>query len=119
MATNYNYHPSGGYAGYLGDAPDKKLNKFVVENDRVHEIHDVIVHKFNLGDVEDPEIYAAEPIYNWQQTEQGKWVMEHAVEAPVWHRWLEPISYSQNYAIMARLKGPDYTYYALKWGQIT
>ena len=29
-----------------------------------------------MGDVEDPEIYCAEPIYQWQQTPAGKWCME-------------------------------------------
>ena len=44
----------------------------------------LIVHKFRLGDVEDPEIYAAEPLYQWQISEQGKWVMENAVDTPEW-----------------------------------
>ena len=32
----------------------------------------MIFHQFNLGDVEDPDIYAAQPIWEWQQTEKGK-----------------------------------------------
>jgi hypothetical protein len=47
---------------------------------------DVKVHEFNMGDVEDPDLYAAQPLYEWQQSEQGKWIMEHAVEPPFWHR---------------------------------
>ena len=34
------------------------------------------VHTFNMGDVEDPEIYVAGPLFDWQQTEKGKWIME-------------------------------------------
>lgn len=30
-----------------------------------------------MGDVEDPEIYIAQPIYEFQQTDKGKWMMEH------------------------------------------
>lgn len=30
-----------------------------------------------MGDVEDPALYAAQPIWEWQQTEHGRWVMEH------------------------------------------
>lgn len=30
-----------------------------------------------MGDVEDPELYAAQPLYEWQQTEQGQWVMKN------------------------------------------
>jgi len=42
------------------------------------------VYEFPMGDTEDPEIFAAEPLYRWEkETEQGQWVMEHAVEQPV------------------------------------
>jgi len=34
-------------------------------------------HSFLLGDVEDPDIYVAAPLYDWQQTTKGKWVMEN------------------------------------------
>lgn len=35
-------------------------------------------HTFTMGDVEDPDIYAAQPIWEWQQTPKGQWVMENA-----------------------------------------
>lgn len=35
------------------------------------------VHEFKMGDVEDPDIVVAQPIYEWQQTEFGKWCMKH------------------------------------------
>lgn len=35
-------------------------------------------HSFSLGDCEDPELYAAQPIWEWQQTEHGRWVTDHA-----------------------------------------
>ena len=31
-----------------------------------------------MGDVDDVDIYVAQPIYEWQQTDQGKWAMQHA-----------------------------------------
>jgi hypothetical protein len=37
-----------------------------------------ILHEFLMGDVEDPEIYMAAPIYEWQQTAEGKFCMEKA-----------------------------------------
>ena len=37
-------------------------------------------HTFRMGDVEDPEIFAAQPIYEWQQTTHGQWVMENAYD---------------------------------------
>jgi hypothetical protein len=40
-------------------------------------MHQITFHTIGLGDVEDPEIYAAEPIFAWQKTEKGQWVMAH------------------------------------------
>jgi hypothetical protein len=37
----------------------------------------MIFHKFTLGDCEDPDIYVAGPILEWQKTEKGQWVMKH------------------------------------------
>lgn len=76
---------------------------------------DVKVHEFNMGDVEDPDLYAAQPIYEWQQSDVGKWIMEHAVEKPFWHRTVNPYTFGFTYYIVARLKEQDQTYWALKW----
>jgi hypothetical protein len=93
-------------------------NKFIVINNRVHEIHTVVVHRFRMGDVEDPDIYAAEPLYNWQQSEIGQWVMEKAVDTPEWHRHVDHTTYGYQYAIVAKLKDVDYTFWVLKWGSV-
>jgi hypothetical protein len=84
-------------------------------NDKVVKISDVKVHEFNMGDVEDPDLYAAQPIMDWQESESGKWVMEHAVETPFWHRIVNPYTFGYTYYIIARLKEQDQTYWALKW----
>lgn len=73
------------------------------------------VHKFKLGDVEDPEIYAAQPIYEFQQTEKGKWVMDNAIEEPHWCSFFEPHVYGYQYAIRAKFTEKDYTYFKLKF----
>lgn len=31
-----------------------------------------------MGDVDDVDVYAAQPIYEWQQTPKGQWAMENA-----------------------------------------
>ena len=44
----------------------------VVDEDNqriVQEIHKVVVYKFDLSDVEDPDLYAAEPIWKSKQSE--------------------------------------------------
>lgn len=92
-------------------------HKFIVINNRVHEIYTVVVHRFRMGDVDDPDLYAAQPMWDWQESEIGKWVMERAVDTPEWHRHADPMTFGYQYAIVAKLKDIDYTFWALKWGQ--
>jgi hypothetical protein len=76
---------------------------------------EIVVHTFNVGDVEDPDILAGEPIYDWQQTEAGKWVMENAFEKPSWHRHLDYSIYGYRYQIRARLTPEQITFFELKY----
>jgi hypothetical protein len=108
MAIN-NLHRSE-EANRLSKTPEYKLI-----NNKTVRFNDVKVHEFNMGDVEDPDLYAAEPLWKWQQSEAGQWVMDHAVETPFWHRTVDPASYGHKYYIIARLSEQDQTYWALKW----
>ena len=83
---------------------------------KIQEIKEIVVHKFQLGDVEDPVLYAGEPLWQWQQSEPGKWVMEHAIEPPVWHKQPDLVNYGYQFAISAKLRSEDVTYFKLKWG---
>jgi hypothetical protein len=85
-------------------------------NDVPVKIHNVVVYKFRIADNEEPDLYAAEPIWNWQESEMGQWVMENAVDKPVWERQVDYITYGYQYAIRAKLKEADYLIWALKWG---
>lgn len=96
--------------------PDRHNYEVQVINGIAHRIHKVVVHRFSIGDVDDVEIYAAQPIWEWQQTDQGKWVMAHAIEEPIWDRQTDLMSYNYRFQITAKLIGRDYTYWALKWG---
>jgi hypothetical protein len=109
-------NPFRDFEGYLGEAPTTELHKFMKIDDTVYEIHNVTVHLFSASDSEDPDLYAAGPILDWQQSDKGKWVMKHAMETPMWHRMIDADCFGWKYAITAKLKGPDYTYYVLKWG---
>jgi hypothetical protein len=77
---------------------------------------DVVFHTFRMGDVEDPYLYAAHPIYEWQQTEHGQWVMEHAVSEPTFWCNPDPASFGYRVAIQGKLEEKDYTFFKLKWG---
>jgi hypothetical protein len=102
--------------GPLAEPKNVLLNEYMIIEDHVHKIHKIIVHRFRMGDVEDPDLYAANPIWQWQQTDMGKFVMERSVETPMWHRRMNTSTYGYEYAIEAWLKGADYTFWVLKWG---
>lgn len=87
-----------------------------IQGDRVVEYRDVVVHHFTVGDVEDPELYAAIPIMKWQESEQGQWVMQNAAEPPYYMREVDYVSYGYRFAIVARLAGANITFWELKWG---
>lgn len=72
-----------------------------------------ILYSFNLADVEDPDIYAAAPIYEWQQTAEGKWCMEHA-EDPKYFIRPDDHSYGYRVTVTGILKDKYATLYALK-----
>lgn len=93
-----------------------KVRWIVDDNHNVKEIHKVIVYKFNVGDMEDPDVYAAEPMWNWQQSEPGKFIMEHAIDKPTWHRYTDFNNYGHQYAIEAELEMKKLSEYYLRWG---
>jgi hypothetical protein len=101
--------------GYMADPKDIKTHDVMVFGDRAYKIHTVVVHRFRMGDVEDPDLYAAQPLWEWQESEMGKWVMERAVDTPEWHRQIDVMQYHMQYAVVAKLKDIDYTFWTLKW----
>jgi hypothetical protein len=91
----------------------------VIEQDGqsiVREIHKIVVHRFRVGDTEDPDIYAAEPILDWERGEAGKFIMEHAIGQPEWHRQLDHMTYGYRYIITAELEAKKLSEYYLRWG---
>jgi hypothetical protein len=90
------------------------FNKYSLEGDQVIERKKIIVHSFAMGDVEDPDLYAAEPLWQWQQSEGGRWIMTHAVETPSWHRIPDQLQYGYKFQIRAKLSGPRLTEWLLR-----
>jgi hypothetical protein len=78
-------------------------------------IVECVVHTIKMGDVEDPDLYIAHPIYEWQKTEAGQWVMDNAVDVPMWNRTSDQFNYGHVYTITAKLKAIDHTYFKLKF----
>lgn len=76
---------------------------------------DVVVHEFMLSDVDDPEIFVAGPIWDWQQSPAGAWVMEHAAEKPYWHKQVDTNTYGYRCSIVARLSEANEIFFKLKY----
>lgn len=74
-----------------------------------------VVHSIRMSDSEDPDLYVSQPIYEWQQTEAGKWVMNNAIEKPSWHRIISYDTYGYLYQIKADLTPEQITFFELKF----
>lgn len=99
---------------HLGfDTRDKQL--YQVYDEEVYQRR--LVHTFAMADVDDPHVYVASPIYDWQQTEHGKWVMKHGRD-PTYHILADPISFGHKVAIYAHITPKRWTEYVLRgWYQ--
>lgn len=73
-----------------------------------------VVHDFVMGDCEDPDLYIATPIYEWQQTELGKWVMEHGKD-PTYHIFADPVTFGYKVRITAYVTPKRWTEYCLRF----
>ena len=73
------------------------------------------VHAFNIGDVEDPEIYVAGPLFDWQQTEKGKWIMENAIDKPTFYIDPDPMGMGYRINVLAEFNEKNATFYSLKY----
>jgi len=74
-----------------------------------------VVHTIRMGDVEDPDLFVAQPIWEWQETEQGKWIMENSNPTPSWHRNHDIYDYGYVYQIRAYLTHKQLTFWKLKY----
>ena len=66
-----------------------------------------------MGECDDVEIFAAEPIYEWQQTPEGKWCMEKA-EGVYWTSAIDHNIWGYRIKIIGTLSDKHATFWALK-----
>jgi hypothetical protein len=95
-------------------------NKYYVvktaQGDRVETVKEIVVHSFTMGDIEDPDLHAAQPLYEWEHSDAGQWVMKNAADTPTWYRTINHDSYGYNYQVRAKLMGPALTEWLLRYG---
>jgi hypothetical protein len=96
---------------------DKYYVVKTAQGDRVEEVREVTVFSFTLdGGIEDPEIMAAEPLYDWEHSEHGQWVMRNACDTPTWYKSIDPSSYNYKFIVRAKFMGPALTEMLLRYG---
>lgn len=74
-----------------------------------------VVHTIRLGDVEDPDLMVAEPLYHWEKSEAGQWAMENSNPKPSFHRMVDHLAYGYTYNICIYLTQKQLTYWKLKY----
>ncbi len=94
------------------------LEYFCNEGDELWQMKDPDFIQFAIKELDSIDIYAANPLWEWQESEMGKWVMEHALETPEWHRMTDQFGYGYRYNIIAKLTEQDQTFWTLKWKDI-
>ena len=105
-----------GYAGeWLGcrynGAPERQC-QFSNVSDTVMKL--VRLHQFRLGDSEDPEIYAAQFLAEFMDTEQGRWIRENAHD-PQFVIHADPVTLGHLVGISGYLSEEAETFYRLTW----
>ena len=80
-----------------------------------HDTVETVVHTIRMGDVEDPDLFVAQPMYEWQQTDKGKYIMKNSIPTPLWQRSIDPYTCGYLYTIKAYLTPKQLTYYKLKY----
>ncbi len=96
----------------LSDIDNKLHMKYHVIDGEVYSRYDV--HSFTMGDVEDVDIYIAQPIHDWQQTPKGQWGMKHCKD-PTYHTMPDYNSFGYRIWIRAYMTPKRYTEFALKF----
>ena len=76
----------------------------------------VIFHSFTMGDVEDLDIYIAQPIWEWQQTDKGKWVMANATDLK-YYTYADPSTFGHKITIRGEIEDIKATEYFLRWNK--
>lgn len=101
---------------YIKSIITKERDENNILYDKISSIYRIKVFNFSIRDVEEPDLYAAKPIQEWQQSDQGKFIMENSIEIPTWQRVLHHEYYSYEYIIIAYLEEKKLAEFYLRWG---
>ena len=74
----------------------------------------ITFHTFGLGDVEDPELYAALPLGEFMATEKGQWIRDNCRD-PQYVIRPDPHTYGTKVMVYGEVEEPAATEYFLRW----
>ena len=96
--------------------PDRH-RMFSFNRESMHTVK-IALHQFTIGDVEDPYIYAAQPIYEWQQTDKGRWCMQNCEGEMTMFTMPDHPGFGYKVLIQGELSDKNLTYFRLRWGDV-
>ena len=73
------------------------------------------LHTFRMSDSEDPYLYAAEPLWQWQQSESGSWAMANCAEVPIFYCQPDHMGMGYIVTIVGKLNAEQLTFWNLKY----
>ena len=77
----------------------------------------ILFHTFAIGDVDDVDIYAAQPISQWLESEKGRWANKNARDLTYLYG-PDPSTFGHKVVIEGYIDdGPLLTEYLLRWGK--
>ena len=76
----------------------------------------IAFHSFGIGDPDDPEIHAAQPLYEFMQTEKGQWIKNNCPD-PRYIIRSDKLTWGQQVIVYGEVEDKLATEYVLKWGK--
>ena len=77
----------------------------------------ITFYSFGMGDVEDPELYAALPLGEFMATEKGQWIRDNCRD-PQYIIRPDPHTYSTRVIVYGEVEDRSATEYYLRWNQL-
>jgi hypothetical protein len=96
-------------------APSYNKEPYAIINGKVEAVKPIRV--FYFSNPSDFEIVSAiKPLYEWQSSSYGSWVMENSVTIPTWTRLYDVPALLFHYYVQARFTEKKLCEYYLRWG---
>ena len=89
--------------------------KIFAKNNQTVAGHRIIACRFTIHEFDDPDIYAAEKLREWEQSDAGQWIMSDSLETPTWYRQSNYAIMGYIYIVVAWLSAENVTFFNLKF----